>query len=239
MNNLEIVNNEDSNNNLNKAKKHINSNKLTIDNEAIPILEEIDINYISVEQYYSKNYPEYKIYKFGNFIFIRMGNLITFDFKKSNNYIPTFSIGPNWYLTIVLFIIILSLSILMYKTIILYLSFLKKTIYFLFVLSLYFIISCTVLIHPQNIINKKKNTQEYGFCSICKVYYNPYEKVEHCDICGVCFPKMDHHCVWMGKCVANKNTKYFYASLIDIGIFYAYIIYCVIVYIINENSRKK
>ena len=137
MNNLEIVNDEESNNNLNKTKKQLNSNKLAIDNEAIPILEELDISYVSVEQYYSKNYPEYKIYKLGNFIFIRMGNLITFDFKKSNNYIPTFSIGPNWYLTIVLFVLILFLSILMYKTIILYLSLLKKIIYFLFVVSLY------------------------------------------------------------------------------------------------------
>ena len=239
MNNLEIVNNEESkDNNLNKTKKEFNSNKLTIDNEAIPILEEMDINYLSAEQYYSTNYPEYKIYKCGNFFFIKMGNLLTFDFKKSNNYIPKFSIGPNWYLTIVLFILIFSLSLLIYNAIFKYLSFFKKAIFFLFIFSLYFIILCTALIHQPNIMNKKKNTQDYGFCNICKVYFNPYEKVEHCSICGVCFPKMDHHCVWMGKCVANKNTKYFYATLIDVGIFYIYIIYCVIVYVIDENSRK-
>ena len=224
MNNLEIVNNDEPIDNSNKAKTSSNSNKIASDNEAIPILEELDINYLSAEQYYRTNYPEYKIIKCGKIMFVKMGKLLTFNFSKSNNYIPKFSIGPNWYLTLVLLIIIFSLSSLLYKTIFYQLSHIKQVIYFLFIISIYFLVFCTSLVHPQIIMNKKKNTQEYGFCNICKVYYNPYDKVEHCDMCKVCLPKMDHHCVWMGKCIANENTKYFYGTLIDIGIFYAYII---------------
>ena len=237
MNNLEIVNNDEPIDNLNKAKTSSNSNKIASDNEAIPILEELDINYLSAEQYYRTNYPEYKIIKCGKIMFVRMGKLLTFNFSKSNNYIPKFSIGPNWYLTLVLLIIIFSLSSLLYKTIFYQLSHVKQVIYFLFIISIYFLVFCTSLVHPQIIMNKKKNTQEYGFCNICKVY--PYDKVDHCDMCKVCLTKMDHHCVWMGKCIANENTKYFYGTLIDIGIFYAYIIYCVISFAINGDFKKK
>ena len=88
-------------------------------------------------------------------------------------------------------------------------------------------------------MNKKKNSQEYAFCPKCKVYYNPYEKVEHCDMCGVCMAKMDHHCVWMGKCIANKNVFYFYGTLVDVGIFYIYIIYVVISFAISETTKSK
>ena len=238
MNNLEIVNNDEQIDIPNKEKKPSDSKKLTADNEAIPILEELNINYISAEQYYRTNYPEYKIIKCGKFLFIKMGKLITFNFSKSNNYIPRFSIGPNWYLTIVLFIIIFLLSSLLHKTIFNQLSYFKQTIYYLFVLSIYFLVFCTSLIHPQIIMNKIKNTQEYGFCNICKVYYNPYDKVEHCDMCAVCLPKMDHHCVWMGKCIANKNTFFFYATLVDIGIFYAYIIFCVVAFAISGKFKR-
>ena len=164
-----------------------------------------------------------------------MGKLITFNFDKSNNYIPRCSIGPHWYLTIILFIIIFGLSSLLYKTIFYQLYYMKRLIFFLFIISVYLLVLSTSLIHPKIIMNKKKNTQEYGFCNKCRVYYNPYDKIEHCDMCEVCLPKMDHHCIWMGKCIANKSIPFFYATLVDIGIFYVFIIYCVIVFAVNQN----
>jgi len=238
MNNLEIVNNEeeqDQSNDSNNLNKSSDSTKIIIDVEGIPILEEMNINYQSAEQYYRLNYPDYKIIKLCKFTFIKMGKLITFNFDKSNNYIPRCSIGPHWYLTIILYLIIFGLSSLLYKTIFYQLSYMKILIFNLFIISVYILVLCTSLIHPKIIMNKKKNSQEYGFCNKCKVYYNPYDKIEHCDMCGVCLPKMDHHCVWMGKCIANKNVLYFYATLVDIGIFYAYIIYCVIIFAVNQG----
>ena len=239
MNNLEIINNDEQIIQSNKDIKRSDNNKITTDHETIPILEEIEINYLSVEQYYRTNYPEYKIIKCGNLIFIRMGRLLTFYFNKSNNFTPKFSIGPHWYLTIVLFILIYFLSALLYKTIFNKIGYIKQLIYFFFVVSIYIFVICTSLIHPNIIMNKKKNSQEYGFCSICKVYYNPYEKVEHCHMCGVCMPKMDHHCVWMGKCVANKNVMFFYGTLVDVGIFYLYIIFCAVLYAIGSKPKSK
>ena len=206
-------------------------------NEGIPILSSLEIaSSNSVEEFYKTNYPEYKIIKFGNYTFIKIGKLITFYFDKKNNYIPKFSIGPHWYLTLLLLLIILSLAMLLYYSIFKRLSIAKKIIFVLFVLSVYFFALKTALVNPKIVMNKKKTATEYGYCSFCKCYYNPYEKVEHCDDCRVCFEKMDHHCIWMGKCVAKNNTRSFYGMLIDIGIFYAYIIYCTIV--MAKNKKK-
>ena len=87
-------------------------------------------------------------------------------------------------------------------------------------------------------MNKKRTTKEYGLCSICKCYFDPYKKVEHCQFCGVCFENMDHHCMWVGKCVANNNTFYFYGMLIDVVILYVFIIYCVFVAILEKRQNK-
>ena len=212
MNNLEIVNNEeeqDQSNNSNNLNKSSDSTKIIIDVEGIPILEEMNINYQSTEQYYRLNYPDYKIIKLCKFTFIKMGKLITFNFDKSNNYIPRCSIGPHWYLTIILYLIIFGLSSLLYKTIFYQLSNMKIVIFNLFIISIYILVLCTSLIHPKIIMNKKKNSQEYGFCNKCKVYYNPYDKIEHCDMCGVCLPKYDHHCGVIGKCVGKYNSLIF------------------------------
>ena len=228
---LEINTNKNQNNEIN----NLVSNDLH--NEGIPILSSLEITSSnSVEEFYRANYPEYKIIKFGNHTFIKMGRLITFYFDKKNNYIPKFSIGPHWYLTLLLLLIMLSLALLLYFTIFKRLSTIKNIIFVLFVLSVYYFALKAALVHPKVVMNKKKTNTEYGYCSFCKCFFNPYNRVEHCEDCGVCFEKMDHHCIWMGKCVAKNNTRAFYGMLIDTGIFYAYIIYCTIMMAKSKKS---
>ena len=115
----------------------------------------------------------------------------------------------------------------------------KIIIFYLFVISVYFFILRTALIHPKLVMNKKKTDREYGYCTFCHCYFDPYNKVEHCSDCGVCFEKMDHHCIWVGKCVAKNNTRSFYGMLIDIVIFYAFIIYVVIIITLERKNKKK
>ena len=171
MNNLEIVNNEENSNDSNNLSKSSDSNKITImDAEGIPILEDININYLSAEEYYRMNYPEYPIFKLCKFTFVKMGRLTTFNFDKSNNFIPKCSIGPHWYLTIILYLIIFGITTLLYQTIFYQLNFIRRLIYHLFIISIYALVLCTSLIHPNIIMNKKMNTQEYGFCNKYKVY---------------------------------------------------------------------
>jgi DHHC palmitoyltransferase len=37
------------------------------------------------------------------------------------------------------------------------------------------------------------------------------ETANHCSDCGCCFDELDHHCVWMSRCVAAKNMRWFIA----------------------------
>ena len=153
-----------------------------------------------------------------------MGKLLTFNFDKNNNYIPKYSIGPQWYLTVLLLFIIFLISYFIYSAIFNETRFLEKLIFVLFILIEYILVLKTALTHAKIVMNKKKNIGDNGFCNFCKVYYNPSNKVEHCNFCKVCAEKMDHHCIWVGKCVAKNNTFYFYAMIANIFFIYAYII---------------
>ena len=72
----------------------------------------------------------------------------------------------------------------------------------------------------------------------CQVFYNPDKKVEHCKMCNVCIEKLDHHCVWVGKCVGKNNIISFYAMLISIGLVYGFIIYLAFFQYSNKVSKK-
>ncbi|GIY98640.1 palmitoyltransferase [Caerostris extrusa] len=36
----------------------------------------------------------------------------------------------------------------------------------------------------------------------------------HCDLCGVCVHKRDHHSIWLDTCIGSKNQKYFMGALV-------------------------
>jgi len=240
---MEIINsseNEDNNKNINPdlLNNELNHNEKdnNSDYEGIPILSKLEIEQgrMSLEDYYKKYYPEYSIINFYNFTFIKMGKLITFSFDKNNNYIPKYSIGPHWYLTVALLIIILSLSIFLNETIFKEEGYLKKFLFFILIVFEYILVFKTALTHAKVVMNKTKTMEENGYCNICKVYYNERNKVQHCNFCGVCVEKMDHHCVWVGKCVAKNNTFYFYGMIVNVCFIYAYIIICGIFMAINK-----
>lgn len=50
----------------------------------------------------------------------------------------------------------------------------------------------------------------------CNIYKPP--RASHCDICGVCIEKMDHHCPWLGTCIGKRNYKEFYLFLLSLFI---------------------
>merc|ERR1712087_971004 len=45
------------------------------------------------------------------------------------------------------------------------------------------------------------------FCSTCYVVRSSNAK--HCSICNNCVNGFDHHCPWVGTCVASRNLRYF------------------------------
>ena len=217
------------------SKDKIIENKNLNNNENIPIrhLKKRKIN--NAEDYYSQNYPEFKLYKCFGILFCRMGNLITFNFDNNINFTPKFSIGPHWFLTLFLNILITTLGGVIFIFIIKTLNFIYHMLFYIFYLMVIFLLNRTALIHPGTEINKINSIHKYCFCDKCKIYYNPDEKVSHCSLCKMCIKKMDHHCVWVGKCVGQNNLFSFYEMILAVGIFYIYIIICVIIFNIKGN----
>ena len=228
-----IERNNENNNTLSiidesQSKEKTEQIKSKILNENMPI--KIKTQFKSAEEYYSYNYPEYKLFKIGKILFCKMGNLIAFNFDEKNNFRPKFSIGPNWYMTLTLISIIVVISLIFYFLMIRYLIFIFNIIFIILFLLAIFSISRASLIHTEIAMNKFQDSLHNSYCYKCKVYYNDLDKVDHCDTCKVCFLKYDHHCVWVGKCVGKDNFRAFFQMIIFGGIFYLYLIACVIFY---------
>lgn len=63
----------------------------------------------------------------------------------------------------------------------------------------------------QEIIIIKDNEIELKYCETCK----NIRKLRsfHCNICGYCIDKHDHHCPWVGNCIGKDNIKKFFLFL--------------------------
>jgi palmitoyltransferase len=56
-------------------------------------------------------------------------------------------------------------------------------------------------------IGNDKNIDLENFCFYCKVIKSM--RAFHCQVCGKCVEKFDHHCVYINNCLGYRNHKYF------------------------------
>jgi len=49
------------------------------------------------------------------------------------------------------------------------------------------------------------------FCATCQIFRPP--RAFHCHICDNCVERFDHHCPWIGNCIAKRNYGWFSAFL--------------------------
>ena len=80
-----------------------------------------------------------------------------------------------------------------------------------------------------------KKTRLCETCNIAKPF-----RSAHCSECDNCVLRFDHHCPWLGNCVAKRNYKYFYFYLVMVNIhcllLFAFSLYAIIRII---QKRKK
>ena len=164
------------------------------------ILDEVKENEIKI------NYSHKKY----NYICQKKGNTYIITVDESNT--PILTVGPEW-IYFAIFIVFISVGFLFlffyyYHYTPLYLSILGIIIYLIFI----FVYTKMFISNPgfAKGINIEKEKSNCLFCSFCKIYVNKNSKTVHCSKCGLCVEGFDHHCGWIGKCIAKKNLYEFY-----------------------------
>lgn len=52
--------------------------------------------------------------------------------------------------------------------------------------------------------------EKYFICKHCNVMTKIKRYPFHCDDCNICHEGFDHHCMWIGKCIAKNNLRSFW-----------------------------
>ena len=192
-------------------------------------------------------------YLYGNYIKIskpyKCGNVYCFCYVEN---FSLFTIGPQYYYAIILFIFnnIIFFSFIKYicKKFNILFKILGILIFIILILSqLYttfinegipkrkwFLSNLIInyLIEDEQFYNEF-NTNKYQLCRRCNILIDKSLKIVHCDICNICCEFYDHHCPWVGKCIGKNNIFTFKIFVFSNIIFILYNLILFIKILIN------
>jgi len=143
-----------------------------------------------------------KFKELGNFLLCLISILIfsffviVYNFEKEKNYASNFEL-------LKLLVLIFFTVIFLLKTFILdagSIPIKEKTTFFLNE-----IILCNFTYFKE--IRLNSHSVHLKYCRTCMVWRPP--RTSHCSLCQGCKLKFDHHCPWIGNCIALKNYRYF------------------------------
>ncbi|ETO18834.1 Zinc finger protein, partial [Reticulomyxa filosa] len=75
-------------------------------------------------------------------------------------------------------------------------------------------------------INIGGNVVQFKYCTTCNVFRPP--RSFHCIVCDNCVERFDHHCPWIGNCIAERNYSYFILFLVCLSLLCVWLgIWCI------------